>query len=299
MDTLVNGSLADAAPRGGAAAPTPRWAGVVREQLRAVAAGARSEITSGAALLVLLPLPVLVQHARTPGHVADMHFAMVALLCTLVGLFAPMAVWKGEGPARRGYFWSLPVDRSRHALVKVAAGWGLTMAAVGLLLLWGALLAWMMGGEMTLGDTRVPLRPYSEMPRPTPADFYVHRWPMEAWLWMAPFAAATAAYLVGSAVALSTDHPWRWYAGFVLCWALLGMAGLREELATLVNGRYGWGVMVTAGEWKQAALRTPAGATVFAGRFVPDPARWSATIALWMVLGAGALAFAARRHQER
>jgi hypothetical protein len=137
------------------------------------------------------------------------------------------------------------------------------------------------------------------VPRPTPADFYVHRWPMEAWLWMVPFATATAAYLVGSAVALATDHPWRWYAGFVLCWALLAMAGLREELAPLVVGRYGWGVMVTAGEWQQATLRTPAGATVFAGRFVPDPARWSAAIALWMAFGAGALAFAARRHQER
>jgi hypothetical protein len=299
MDTLVNGALVSAAPRPAAAAPAPRWAEVAGEQLRAVAGGAWWEMAAGAALLVLLPVPMLIHHARTPGHVADMQFAPVALLCVLVGLFAPMAVWKGEGPARRGYFWSLPVNRSRHALVKVAAGWGLTMAAVGVLLLWGALLAWMMGGEMSLGDTRVPLRPHLEVPNPTPADFLVHPWPMEPWLWTVPFAATTAAYLVGSAVALSTDHPWRWYAGFVLCGALLAMAGLHEELQRLVDGRYGWGVMVTGGEWKQAGLRTPAGATVFAGRFVPDPARWSATMALWMALGLAALGVAARRHQER
>ncbi|HZG44469.1 MAG TPA: hypothetical protein VEY93_16070, partial [Longimicrobium sp.] len=253
----------------------------------------------GAALLVLLPLPLLIQHAGRPGHGTDMQFAEVALMCALVGLFAPMAVWKGDGPARRGYFWSLPVDRSRHALVKVAAGWGWTMAVVGLLLLWAALLAWMTGGELSLGDTRVPLRPYSEVPRPTPADHFVHPWPVDAWLWIVPFTATTAAYLVGSAVALSTDHPWRWYAGFVLCWALLAAAGLHEELGQLMEGRYGWGVMVTGSEWEQARLTTPAGARVFAGRFVAAPAQWSLATALWMALALSAVVFAARRHQER
>jgi hypothetical protein len=100
-------------------------------------------------------------------------------------------------------------------------------------------------------------------------------------------------------VALSTEHPWRWYAGFVLCWALLAMAGLHEELTTVVDGRYGWGMMVTGGDWKLATLQTPAGALVFAGRFVPDPARWSAAMAAWMALGLAAVVFAARRHQER
>jgi hypothetical protein len=157
----------------------------------------------------------------------------------------------------------------------------------------------MTGGELSLGDTRLPLRPYSEVPRPTTAGYFVHPWPVDAWLWMVPFAATTAAYLVGSAVALSASHPWRWYAGCVLCWALLSMGGLHEELGQLVQGRYGWSVLVTGSDWKLAALQTPAGATVFAGRFVADPARWAAATALWMAVGLGAVVFAARRHQER
>lgn len=58
-------------------------------------------------------------------------------------------------------------------------------------------------------------------------------------------------------------------------------------------------MLVTGRDWKQTSLQTPAGAHVFAGRFVLDPARWSAATALWMALGMAAVAVAARRHRER
>jgi hypothetical protein len=57
--------------------------------------------------------------------------------------------------------------------------------------------------------------------------------------------------------------------------------------------------MVTGSEWEQARLTTPAGARVFAGRFVAAPAQWSLATALWMALALAAVVFAARRHQER
>lgn len=47
----------------------------------------------------------------------------MAFFCALLwAFFWPYRVWRGEGPAQRGYHWAMPVDRRTHDLLRVAAG---------------------------------------------------------------------------------------------------------------------------------------------------------------------------------
>lgn len=295
------GHAADA-DAGGALHAAPRWAAVLRQQLRATGAAVRREAAVAALLLLALSLPVVLTHARTPGSATDMQFAEVMLLAVLVGLFAPMAVWKGEEPSRRSYLWAMPVERSRHTLVKVLAGWAWLMAGVAAYVLWAVLVARLTRGELSLGDTRLPLHPLPEGGVPGPGDVFVHRWPVQGWQWLVPFVAATVAYLLGSIVVLASDHPWRWFAGITGAAVLvmgLGTAGAQQALTGLVEGRYGLELLATGGYSREVPVPTPAGGVAHAGVFVPAPGAWRTAALLWTALALAGLLAAAFRRQER
>ena len=58
----------------------------------------------------------------------------------VIGALLPIAVWAREERFGPGFIWTLPVDRMRHALIKVLAGWiwlmgGVVLYALSLLVL--------------------------------------------------------------------------------------------------------------------------------------------------------------------
>lgn len=284
--------------------PLPRWTAVAWQELRTAGAAVRREMVVAALILLALSLPVLARHFRTPGHATDMQFAEMMLLPVVFGLFGAVAVWKGEEPARRGYFWSQPVDRARHSLMKVFGGWAWVVVAVAGFMLWAAVLAGLTGGELSLGDTRIPLRPFSEDAPLTAADYLVHAWPVPGWMWLVPFAAATAMYLLGSIVVLSTNHPWRWFAGLVVGGTLLGVLGEAGvgfgewAVHTLVEGRYGLETLVTGSDSEVVAVAAPGGRQVGALAYVPKPGDWLVAVALWTGPALAGVLAAAHRYSE-
>lgn len=301
--SAVAGIVEDAARGVPVTARVPGWNAVVGEQLRRTGLAIRREaLYAGVLVLLFGTLPVLLAHWRTPGHRSDMQFDELMLITALLGSFAPLAVWRGEEPSRRAYFWALPVDASRHSLARVLAGWAWTMLAVAALVAWVVLLARATGGELSNGDAFVPLRPLAE-DAPWRLEDHFHRpWPIPAWQWLVPFAAATALYLVGSAVALASDHPWRWYAGTALVIVLMLAAGspwARRAAGTLVEGRYGLEMLVTGSELRAAEVTTPEGHVVRHTMRSPQPSRWLAASALWLGIGVAGVLAAAHRRKER
>ena len=280
----------------------PAWRAVFLAQLRWVGFAVRHELLfAGSVVLLLGSLPLLIAQARTPGFRSDMQFSELALLTALVGMFAPLAVWKQEEPARRLYFWGLPVSRERQALARVLAGWAWLMAAVAVLVVWVAMLASVTGGELSGGDTFVPLRPLPDDAPYDRADHFHHPWPLPWWLWAVPFTAATATYLAGTAIALASDHPWRWYAG-ILCGFLLPLAvgspWTRAVPELLVEGRFGLEMLVTGSGHAPVSVTTPEGHVIDRWVLDPQPARWLAAVALWGGASLAGAVVAARRHRD-
>ena len=140
------------------------------------------------------------------------------LLAAILALLIPMAVWKGEDPARRGYHHAMPVGHGEHASARVAAGLAWTMAGMAAFFGWMGLLSVTTGGSVDAA---------------------------EPWQWVAPFAGAAVMYLLGSALTLATSRPWRWLgAGAVGYFFLNAFRGLdaTEPLADALNAswrRYG------------------------------------------------------------
>lgn len=226
-----------------------------------------------AALTLATGLPVGIAAAYSAGGGTEMTLSRalgrVWLLPVLLAtLWAPIAVWRDEGPSQRAYHWTLPARRSVHQLLRTAAGW-LHLAAglaAGLALgwLWGAVA---LGG---LGPGRLSVL-------------------------AGLFASASVAYLLGSAAAVATDRPALWL--FV---AYLAVSAL-PALAALMG--WGWleraaGEVFLGGTLSlAAALNGPGGAGETLGELV----RWRPwpAVSLWLAATAALTAAAARLHLER
>ncbi|HEY0025873.1 MAG TPA: hypothetical protein VGB24_23490 [Longimicrobium sp.] len=278
--------------------PVPARGVVAREALRAVGQSVRLEV--GAVLALLLGLLVLMATVQPQGaggadyDVSDMTWPVVIL-----GLFAPLAVWKHDEPSRRAYLWSLPVERARHTLAKVASGWTMLMGLVAAYVLWAMTVALVTDGNITINpEWEAALRPT------LPPDARIRDLTLSGhpWLWLVPFTAATTTYLLGSILALLADHPLRVVAGagfafFVAIGLLESTGGAAEHTADslfvhLVTNPYGIVTEVTG-----VVHRFDTGPGVLNDQ--PNLGAWARATLLWMGAGLAATVLAARRYQER
>jgi hypothetical protein len=282
--------------------PVPAGDTVLRENLRAVGESVRLEIA--AALALLLGLAALILYFEPPASpggadydVADMTWPILVL-----GLFAPLAVWKAEEPSRRGYMWSMPVNRFRHTLMKVASGWAWLMALVAVYLVWALSMPLLTGGHIVLNSDWKAALLHGRPPGTVLRDMTLGG---NAWVWVVPFVAASTGYLVGTAVALLTDHPLRVYAGVTFTFLVtVGMAettgGALGEMAEGlfrygVGGRYGLMTHVTGIVFHFHEPLVPPPQI----RDVPAFGTWVSSVLLWTGTALAAAVLAARRHQER
>lgn len=265
--------------------PKPRWEEIAREQFRAVGIAQRRELALlaiGTLLLVLLFVYAIVRHG--PPEMDRSNFPQIlSLLVTpasLLGLFWPLSVWKDEGPTRRSYLGSMPVDRPLHTVMKSLNGW-LWLMIVGLCFLAVVLLLFTVTGNARSIDA-------------------------PAYLWVRPFTAATTMYLLGSVAAILADHPGRWIIGVAIGYGvLMGVLSItelhevRETLQGIVSGRLGLGTALTGTVEVPQARTLPNGRQIVAVIERRDFGAWVAALLLWLGLGSAGTVFAATRHLER
>ena len=88
------------------------------------------------------------------------------------------------------------MDRRRHALAKVAAGWVWLMAGVALFVVWLFAVTGATGGRALPPET---LPVFTSLPGAgalDPATLRNTPWVPGPWIWLVPFTAATAFYLL-------------------------------------------------------------------------------------------------------
>jgi len=288
----------------------PATRAVLREQIRAVRVeNVRIALVVAGLLLFFIGLvvdEVILEGGDFPFH--PEHWVLPAM----AGLLLPFALWRGEERRGAGFFWSLPVDRRQHALLRVAAGWVWLMVVVAVFVLALLALTLVSGGqilgERTLRLLTLPLEtPGGPLP---PGGVREVPWTMTPLLWLAPFTGATGAYLVVSTLALGLKRPLRWLAGTFVLMLLIAVTGdfansrrvaqvPARLLDAVMNGRWGWDALITA---RTESLKTegllPTGESVVVWRALPDLGDWAIATALWIGLGLVAVWLAASRHRE-
>jgi hypothetical protein len=181
----------------------------------------------------------------------------------LVGAFWPLGVWRADPPERRGYFWSLPVERRRHTLVRAAAG-GVVLLAVCLLIMATAVVS-LVPSLIRFEGLRLDLG--------------------GAWQ---PLATATLAYISISALTVLFDSPIRW-----LAFAWLGVLGLFIVAEAADLDGLSEGVEDAVG-----SLFIALGGPIVTDR--ESVAEWSRHYFIWLAIGAAAFASAVLwRHEEK
>ncbi|HEX8904023.1 MAG TPA: hypothetical protein VF771_04235 [Longimicrobiaceae bacterium] len=298
----------------GARTQLPRPRAVLLEHLRTTGLTLRGPALMAAALVALLTLWVALESAsRERGITLN---AWPTQLPGIMGALLPIAVWARDERFGPGFLWTLPVDRRRHALTKVLAGWVWLMGAVALFVLWLLALTSATGGRALPPETLHLASFQIVVAGPIdPAVLRTVRWTPGPLIWAVPFTAATATYLLASAFALGSRHPLRWVIGTAVAYVLstiastaasaqLGVGWLDHapgRLADLLfNSRYGVDALLTArieSLSATATLTTGERARVWSG--APDLADWRTATLLWTGAGLLALWAAASRHRER
>lgn len=289
--------------------PTPSLRRVFASQLRMVGLALRVPAVVAAALVVLMALFLAAGATDAqPIHFHPEHSTLGGLL----GVLLPVWVWMGEDRFGAGTFWTLPVDRRRHVLLKVLAGWMWLLGAVSVLLIWLLALAFVSGGTVLGEETRRVLPTFSFAGGPfDPGAVQTVSWTSTPLLWLVPYTGASAMYLLASAVTLGLRHPLRWIAVVVLGGVFIAAfaeeananrvaVAAHEVLEWFIRGPYGVDIVLTAGtESRQVAATFTNGETSVVWRALPDVGEWAVASALWLAAGAVALAAAASRHRER
>jgi hypothetical protein len=288
----------------------PRFADVVREQFKATALSLRLPAIGAAAITAVVTFLAFADFFSGRGGV---EFAPeLSMVPGLAGVILPIAAWYSDRRFVPGFLWTLPVDRVRHALAKVIAGWLLLMIGTVGFMIWLLLLALITKGNI-VGDEVIKLLPIS-ITEPVglmdPAALRTITWIPPKWLWLIPFFAATGAYVITSACALGIRHPFRWIAavvaaGFLGGAVLQGMGSqslwikMGNVLEAITQGRYGIDGLLTAGAESlhtQVVLTT--GQRVGVWRALPNATDWILATLLWTGLGIAGLSVALFRHRE-
>lgn len=286
---------------------TPRWPDVLVAQLHALGIGLRmpARITLAVTVAVSLLVGVEIVTGDELFHFHPEH----STLPGLIGLVLPAAVWRHEDRFGPAFLWTLPVDRARHALLKVLAGWIWLIGAVALFVLWLLAVTLASGVTPFTEETRSVLPSFSYGVTFEPSAIQHVRWVPEPLLWLVPFTSATGTYLLASALALGSRYPLRWTAGsipavFLVLFVVsdlrnLGPNGVDRMLNALVNGPYGLDALLTARtESIQVAAALTTGDRVVVWSGLPNLGEWAIATLLWSGAGLVALAAAAARHRE-
>ena len=292
----------------------PPLRAVLLEQVGATGLALRGPALIAAALVALASLVIALQSASR-GTVVDF-YVWPPELPGLMGAVLPVAVWARDERFGPSFLWTLPVDRRRHALTKVLAGWVWLMGGVALFALWLLALTLATGGRVLPPDMlRLATFEAAASGPIDPSLLRAVRWTPGPLIWVVPFTAATATYLLASALVLGSRYPLRWVIGAVLSFLLSSVASeaARAQMGggwladvpgrlmwQLIEGRYGLDALNTA---RTETLSTPATLTTGERAMVwwgmPDLADWRTATLLWTGAGLLALWAAASRHRER
>jgi hypothetical protein len=297
-----------------ARAPRPSSRDVLMAQFRAIGFTLRLPMLIAAALAVLVTLTLAIQIAS--GDIEKHLLAEPSSLPGIIGALLPIAIWAREERFGPGFLWTLPVDRSRHALIKVLAGWLWLVAGLALYALCQLVLALVSdGGVLPVKMMYMLTSPMPASERLDPAMLRIVRWAPGPVVWVIPAAAATATYLLASAIMLGIRHPFRWVVGAVvlvpalsaathLAGRLLDVEWLTDAparaVSQLVEGRYGLEALLTLRTWSldtRVVLTT--GERIQAWSAIPNLGDWRIAALLWTTAGLLALWAAASRHREQ
>ena len=183
---------------------TPDWPTVIRQQVRTVGGAVRvAALVTGAIMVAFCVLSIISAARAAAVHPTNGGFPLspgFVYPVFVLGLLMAAVVWQREEPSRRGYHLAMPVSPTQHTAIRVLAGWAWLMIGVAavwaVICLTGAAIASVSGGPF---DTRE----------------------MTAWLWVAPFAAATMTYLLASIAMIATERPLGWLVGVPVVSVLL------------------------------------------------------------------------------
>lgn len=308
-------SLQNAGQRARAARPelAPLRA-VVLEQIRATGLSLRGAAVIAAVVVALLTIWTTLQSVSGGGEMSLN--AWPTQLPGVIGALMPGLVWARDERFGPSFLWTLPVDRRWHAFTKVFAGWVWLMGCIALFVLWMLALALASGGRVLPPETLHVLSSQIITFGPIdPAALQAVRWVPSPLIWAVPFTAATACYLLASALVLGSRYPVRWVMGAVILYALSSAAGdaAKSQLGAgwladapgslkrlLLDGQFGLDALLTArieSLGRLATLTTGEHRMVWSG--VPDLADWRTATLLWMGAGLLALWAATSRHRER
>ena len=289
----------------------PRPGQVMREQFRATALSLRIPAIVLASVGALLMVIVFIDFLNGRGGVE--FSPQLSMLPAFAGLFLPIALWYRDRPFGQGFFWTLPVDRPRHAAIKILSGWLCLMIAVAGFVLWLLILAFITKGNIS-SDEMIKLLPSSNVPPSGTLDesmLRTIRWVPNPLLWLVPFTAATGMYIIANAIAVGVRHPVRLIVAVFAFGLLLAAVaqGIRSETfwnntgnftEAVLYGRYGLDGLLTGGtESLHTQIRLIDGKSVGVWRGLPVISNWIAATLLWSSLGLVALLAGLMRHRER
>jgi hypothetical protein len=250
--------------------PTPTWRAVLREQIRAVALASQrpakmalAVIAGFAASGIWYALYLGPRHG--PGYSYPPGLEALALV---IAVLLPALVWGGEDWPHRAYHWSMPVDRTTHALTKVFAGWVCLMIAVATLIASAAVLLWL---------TNVVARSHVDQGIPV-------------WEWAMPFPAVTVIYGLISAPIVGSRYPARWLLGVAFAYTAANSVATMFHLQRL--GRALEAIGAGYASFGSAVLGW---VTVASPGQMPTPsaARWLSASLLWIAIATTAVVVAA------
>lgn len=191
----------------------------------------------------------------------------MAVLIPAAAFALPFRLWRGERLFDGADLWTLPVERQKHALIRVAAGAVWTAAIIVVVVTILNLIA-LASHSPTIADIDPGLRtPGSGRPG--------------VWTWLIPLGSGLVAYLLASGLVLALRRPLRWSIGLLVLGVLVSSMGPRTlvdpVVQTLVLGDLGLARVWSGGP---AAL-------------------WAVALAFWLGVSLTVVALASMRHRER
>ena len=280
----------------------PSMAAVAVEQLRTVGLSVRWE---GVAICVGLFLILAIVPFADPiieevGSVLNP--ADLGVLALMLGLITPLAVWRGEKPFGDSQLWTYPVDHTRHARLKVAAGWVWLMSVVTLGVSTLALTFQLAGGDLGYEGVRWLVLDRQAAATGAAGGLQQVPWSTPWWQWLHPFVVGTWGYLAVTTVLLGFQRPLHWVAGgwiVMLGFGMLAEGEVRWALAVAdaIQGAIDW--LASAGQdYRRMTAYLESGERVRGWMTMPSFDTWVRAMSAWMFLAVAGTWLATGRHRE-